>query len=215
MKKLTVILLLLIPILSFTQKNENEAEIQLAIIKKQLKFGNAEKIDSIILIEAYKAKQPPDFTFLDELMKDSVESSTFSQLYTQTYKNETFINRVIEEPAIKKSLRAFKQNFHNHPKITIASLEDHNLHFQSITSEQYHKFFGRKSRKVDKAWKKINRKFRTIQVIAFSKIEFYKDFATIYYEHHCGGLCGSGNIVMLEKVNEQWVIIAEINLWMS
>jgi hypothetical protein len=33
--------------------------------------------------------------------------------------------------------------------------------------------------------------------------------------YSCGGLCGEGKIVVLEKLNEKWVIVWSLNVWMS
>jgi hypothetical protein len=56
-----------------------------------------------------------------------------------------------------------------------------------------------------------------IGTVGFSKISFTptKDKAVLYYELRCGGLCGYGNIILIEKTNNLWTVKKEIMTWIS
>jgi hypothetical protein len=54
-------------------------------------------------------------------------------------------------------------------------------------------------------------------LISFSNIGFNDEHnqAFVYVARTCRGLCGEGNYVLLQKVNDKWEIRQEINLWVS
>jgi len=54
-------------------------------------------------------------------------------------------------------------------------------------------------------------------LLTFSRVGFSPDGAQalFYVSANCGGLCGSGYYVVMEKHNGQWVIKKEINVWVS
>ena len=106
-------------------------------------------------------------------------------------------------------------DFQNHPTLNDELLKTDKLNIQTITARQYDSYFGKKPKRNEKAWKKVLKKYGTKQIIGFSKINYYKNFATLYYERHCGQLCGSGNMVVFEKIKGKWIILSEINFWMS
>jgi hypothetical protein len=39
--------------------------------------------------------------------------------------------------------------------------------------------------------------------------------AMVYIQHACGGLCGSGHYVLLEKNADQWRVVKESMVWVS
>jgi hypothetical protein len=51
--------------------------------------------------------------------------------------------------------------------------------------------------------------------VRLSKIFFNpsKDKGIMYYEFVCGGLCGHGNVILIEKVNGRWDIIKSKMVW--
>lgn len=213
-KKLLIIILFLSN-LSFSQTDKDNYEIYSKVISEQLKFGVKNKTDSIILIEKYIPKFPPEFDVVANFTSDSIPNWALNYLSTQTYQNGAFIQRIISDKELKTAIREFTTDFQNHPKLNAELLKTDKLNIQNITSDKYYSYFGKKFRQIDKAWKRINKKYGTRHVIEFSKIKYYKNFATVFYEHHCGGLCGSGNMVVFEKKNGKWEILSEINFWMS
>ncbi|UPS90879.1 hypothetical protein [Bizionia sp. M204] len=214
LKKLLLIILFLSN-LSFSQTDKDNYEIYSKVISEQLKFGIDNKTDSIILIEQYVPKFPPEFDIVADFTADSIPDWAYNFLYTQTYRNEEFVNRIKNDKELKNAIKEFTTDFINHPKLNAELLKTDRLNIQIITSEKYYSYFGKKFKRIDKAWKRIKKKYGTRSVIEFSKVKYYKNFATVFYEHHCGGLCGSGNMVVFEKKNGKWVILSEINFRMS
>jgi hypothetical protein len=201
--------------LSFSQTDKDDYEIYSKIISERLEFGIKNKTDSIILIEKYIPIFPPEFDVVADFTADSIPNWAYNFLYTQTDRNEDFLKRIKNDKELKKAIKDFTTDFNNHPKLNSELLKADRINIQTITSEKYYSYFGKKFKRIDKAWSRIMKKYGTRHVIEFSKIKYFKDFATVFYEHHCGGLCGSGNMVVFEKINEKWVILAEINFWMS
>jgi hypothetical protein len=54
-------------------------------------------------------------------------------------------------------------------------------------------------------------------LLTFSRVGFSPDGtqALFYLSANCGGLCGSGYYIVMEKHSGQWVIKKEINVWVS
>ena len=183
MLKKLLIILILTSNLSFSQTEKDNYSIYLKILTERLELGLESKVDSIVIIEKYYPKFPPEFDVVHDFTADSIPNWALNHLSLQTYGNAEL-------------------------------LVNDNLSVQTITSNKYYSFFGRKFKRKN-AWKRIKKKYGTRHVVEFSKIKYHEDFATIYYEHHCGGLCGSGNMVVFEKKNGVWTILSEINFWMS
>jgi hypothetical protein len=72
--------------------------------------------------------------------------------------------------------------------------------------------------KFDRFWTKFYKKFPDSSgIIFFSKVGFNRrhDQAFVYAGRTCGSLCGSGEYVLLKKLNGNWVIQREHGLWAS
>jgi len=54
-------------------------------------------------------------------------------------------------------------------------------------------------------------------VLGFSRVGFSADGAQalFYVSNSCGGLCGGGSFVVMEKRGGRWVIEKEIEMWVS
>jgi hypothetical protein len=50
-----------------------------------------------------------------------------------------------------------------------------------------------------------------------SRVGFNSDGnqAAFYISNHCGGLCGGGYFVIVEKVNSNWKVVQEMQVWVS
>ena len=185
------------------------------VLSDQLKFGQETKTDTVIVIEKYKPKFQPDFDWVADITAESVPNWALSYLSTQTYGNGEFVQRILNDSELRKAVKQITADFTNHPEINSELLANNRLNVQKITSKKFYSYFGKNNKRIEKGWERIKKKHGTSHVLGFSKIEYYKNFATLYYEHHCGGLCGSGNIVVFEKKDGNWKILSEINLWMS
>ena len=67
-------------------------------------------------------------------------------------------------------------------------------------------------------WSKFYKKFPNASgLLFFSEVGFNNrhDQAFVYAGRTCGGLCGSGEYVLLRKVNGKWEIQKEQGLWVS
>ena len=67
-------------------------------------------------------------------------------------------------------------------------------------------------------WERFYKKYPNSPGLAFfSKVGFNDrhDQAFVYVGRACGGLCGSGEYVLLNKVNDEWVVRNEQGLWVS
>ena len=70
----------------------------------------------------------------------------------------------------------------------------------------------------DRAWKKFYAKYpNSTEILFFSKVGFNskKTQAFIYAGRRCGGLCGSGKYILLEKKGSTWSVENEMELWTS
>jgi hypothetical protein len=70
----------------------------------------------------------------------------------------------------------------------------------------------------DRFWTKFYKKFPDSSgIIFFSKVGFNAkhDQAFVYAGRSCGGLCGAGEYILLQKLNGMWVIKQERGLWVS
>jgi len=54
-------------------------------------------------------------------------------------------------------------------------------------------------------------------IMSFSRVGFSEDGtqALFYLSNHCGGLCGGGMYVVMEKRDGSWAIAKEIEMWIS
>ena len=71
---------------------------------------------------------------------------------------------------------------------------------------------------VDNFWERFYRKYpNSPGLLFFSKVGFNErhDQAFLYMGRSCGGLCGAGEYVLLNKVNGHWALRDEQDLWVS
>jgi hypothetical protein len=72
--------------------------------------------------------------------------------------------------------------------------------------------------RLESFWEEFYKKYpNSSGLVFFSRVGFNErhDQAFVYVGRSCGGLCGSGDYVLLTKVNGQWVVTGEQNLWVS
>lgn len=96
-------------------------------------------------------------------------------------------------------------------KINVKSFKHAIFNLKSISKRKFYSFF---KQDIDKGWNKINEKYQSNWVIEFSEVSFSGNYAAVYYGYYCGGLCGSGQLLVLEKKSTDWEMISNINLWM-
>lgn len=98
-------------------------------------------------------------------------------------------------------------------KIKIKSFINPVFNLKSINKRKFISFLKQDP---NRGWNQINRQYQSNWVVEFSEVSFSGNYAAVYYGYHCGGLCGSGQLLVLEKKESaNWVVISTINLWMS
>jgi hypothetical protein len=68
------------------------------------------------------------------------------------------------------------------------------------------------------SWSAYYKRFPGSQgVLALSRVGFSADGtqALFYLSNRCGGLCGGGRYVVMEKLNDRWMIGKEVEKWVS
>lgn len=84
----------------------------------------------------------------------------------------------------------------------------------NLTQINKRKFISFVKQDINKAWNQIDKKFQSNWVVEFSKVSFSGNYAAVYYGYYCGGLCGLGQLLVLEKKDSaNWVVISKVNLW--
>lgn len=212
LKKLLT-LILLISQLSFSQTEKDDYELYSLILTQRLELGNKTGKEKIVLIEQFMDEFDGDYEVLDH-KSDTITKLDLNILYSTTYKDTTFIKRISKERHLRNVIIQLTSDKSEHPKIEAELLQKQLIEIETITDKKFSSFFG-SNRQIEKGWKRIKKKYGTNKVVEFSQINYNRQFAATYYGIHCGGLCGSGNIVVFEKVNGNWKILTEINLWMA
>ncbi|MEG1021567.1 MAG: hypothetical protein RSE50_08615 [Myroides sp.] len=86
----------------------------------------------------------------------------------------------------------------------------------NLTPINKRKFISFLKKDLNKGWSQIGKKFESNWVVEFSDVSFSGNYAAVYYGYYCGGLCGLGQLLVLEKKDSaNWVVISKVNLWMS
>jgi hypothetical protein len=70
----------------------------------------------------------------------------------------------------------------------------------------------------DAGWKSFYEKYpESGGLVSFSRVGFNAatNQALVYFEHWCGGLCGSGNYILLRKEGEGWKVVSVSRAWNS
>lgn len=211
-KKL-LLTILFISQLSFSQTEKDDHEIYSLILAERLELGKSLENDKIVLIEQFMDEFDGTYhVFSHE--NDSITKSDLSLLYSMTYKDTTFLKRVVKEKELREVVVQLTSDKTANPKIKADLLHTPSIEIETITNKKYNSYF-KKLRLINRGWNGIERKYNTNKVVEFSKVNYHGQFASTYYAIHCGGLCGAGNIVIFEKVNGKWKIVTEINLWMA
>lgn len=101
-------------------------------------------------------------------------------------------------------------------KLSSYSWKSNKIKWADIVSEKgIDKLFDLK--KKGDAWTKFEKKFHQHVFYDYSIPVFSADksICAIYVGHHCGGLCGEGNIYVYQYKNGKWVVIRMYFLWIS
>jgi len=86
--------------------------------------------------------------------------------------------------------------------------------YQIVTWSEMSSIFGTPG----DTWGRYYEKYpNSAGLFRLSRVGFNSDGnqAAFYISNHCGGLCGSGYFVIMEKVNSNWKVVQEIQAWVS
>lgn len=212
MLKLLLITLIFTQV-SFGQVKSDDYEIYSLILEELLNSNNDGNKESVLIIERFVNRFKLSDYELFDYETDSVTNSDISFLYANGVK-KSFIQKLQKDLTLKTAIKELTSDFENQPIIQADLLESDNLSFETIGFEKYESFFRKRGWKSN-SWKRIERKYGVEKVIELSKVNYEGNFATTYFGLHCGGLCGNGFFIILERINGEWSTIARINLWES
>ena len=179
----------------------NEYEIYSTIINnKEINWTNK---NTILVIRNVELDDDSKW-FLEELKADQelILSGFFDDESAKKYEtNQNY------QDALLGLLKTSTQ------KIKIKSFINPVFNLKSINKRKFISFLKQDP---NRGWNQINRQYQSNWVVEFSEVSFSGNYAAVYYGYHCGGLCGSGQLLVLEKKESaNWVVISTINLWMS
>ena len=96
-------------------------------------------------------------------------------------------------------------------KIKIKSFVNPIFNLKPISKRKFNSFF---KQDIVKGWNQIYKQYQSNWVVEFSDVSFSGNYAAVYYGYYCGGLCGLGQLLVLEKKEStNWQIISKVNLW--
>ena len=201
------LIILFLTQISYSQTENDNYKLYSKIISNHIETEN-----KAIVIKNYKS----EIEYLDMVFDTRTDEVTNLEL--QYIYDKEFVKRLIKEPKLKKVATNLKYlETHKSEKINPNLLKVKSVELQFITSRKYKSYFKSifKKNRISKGWKRIKRKYKSDIIFDFSKISYLGNYASFYYGLHCGGLCGSGNIVIFEKINGKWNLITELNIWMA
>ncbi len=138
------------------------------------------------------------------------------EIINMTVHYDTLAMRLIRTEQIKNGLINLETVFYDTPTLNDKEFKS-KTPVTTISDKKYHAYFKTLfGRDIDKGWKRFYKQNRDVLgVYEFSKIVYADNYAILYVGHHGGGLFGSGDIVILNKVNDKWIIVKYLNIWMS
>jgi hypothetical protein len=86
--------------------------------------------------------------------------------------------------------------------------------YQIVSSSEMHSIFGTPG----DIWGRYCEKYpNSPGLLRLSRVGFNSDGnqAALYVSIHCGGLCGGGYFVIMEKVDSNWKVVQEVQVWVS
>jgi hypothetical protein len=89
------------------------------------------------------------------------------------------------------------------------------ISYQFLPREKYDGFFKKKG---VAGWKDFYKRYpKSSGYWSISPVGYSTNGteALVYVGHHCGGLCGTGHLVLLAKENDRWVVKNRVMLWIS
>ena len=188
--KLLLILLLFLPYSTFSQKMNNNL------------------LYSIVLDSA--SKKPKKSIIIDSTINANDELVMW--YYPEGYDRKKEIEKIAKGDSIWIFLLTNLKSFFPKTTSPISNKSDFNKKVKIVSQSKInkigHSYF----------WQKFYRRYPfTDGIYRFSDVYYdsLKQKAILIYTHSCHNLCGSENIVLFEKVNNQWTFKGFIGLFIS
>lgn len=178
----------------------NEYEIYSTIINdKEINWTNK---NTILVIRNVKLDDDSR-EFLEELNSDP------NLVLSLSYFDNESVNKYLHDQNYQDAILGLLKT--STQKIKIKSFVDPTFNLKSISKRKFISFL---KPDINKGWNQIDKKFQSNWVVEFSDVSFSGNYAAVYYGYYCGGLCGSGQLLVLERTKSlNWVIISKVNLW--
>jgi hypothetical protein len=200
MKIYNSILFCFVPVLLSAQRQDYD--IYSTVINNQLRNHNRiNMLEEVVIVEKISSDEL-NWDMVSALAKDSVYDEEFVCLY---YRN--IADRFLTETDIRKVVAGIDNDITNQPVLDGSKIK---LVFPHIGICIFNDTDDLRA-----YCRQRGSDFAPMSIFRFSKINYYGNFAAFYMGYSCGGLCGEGKIVVLEKLNEKWVIVWSLNVWMS
>ena len=211
MQKPILFLLIFSLNLCFAQTEKDAYEIYSEIINGLVQDWFDPPIEGIVLVEQYNEKYKQDFSFINELTFDTIPSAALNWYVRDSIEYRRFTT----DKNIKGVLADLFSDFKNHPKIQSDLLNTPNIKITTLTSKKYYSYINRGKKWNKNGFIKLSGKYNAKFAIQFSTIKYRENYASFYYEYLCGGLCAAGSVVLIEKIEGEWIVFKEFNLWES
>lgn len=213
MKKIIIIILFFSCNFGFSQSEQDDNEIYSLVINDRLENWFENHFRKVVLITKYENRFD-DLELAEEYAADSLADYQRNMLYIYSSTRELTLE-LVKNKNLRKLLSDLKMDIKSSTKIKTELLSIGKVELDTLSMEKYISYFGKNFKRINKGWKKIEKKFGTRLVMALSKIKYMDNYATLYFGHHCGGLCGAGRLIIMEKKDGKWTILGDLQLWDS
>ena len=203
--------------IAHSQTTDNKVYFKAIHKRLEIFYGTAlDSVKSIIVINGSKHSKQDDseLSGMISIIEDYPSSASVSLLYNFSGGDSKFLDKLKTYGGIKQSMLDLIENF-TYPKIETELLLPNNFGIKvyEISESKFDSFFGKNYRSIKKGWKRIENKYNTHSVFKLSKISYNGSYASVFLSHHCGGLCGSGDIYVLENIKGEWEVVGIINFF--
>lgn len=124
--------------------------------------------------------------------------------------------RIFKNEQIRQGIMALEQEFFQTPTLDESKFDLEPI-VKGISSRKFQSFFKTIiGRRIEKGWERFYKKYPGSHgIFMFSKIIYEGDYAIFYAGRRSNGLSGRGDLIIMEKNNDNWSIITYINAWMA
>lgn len=198
MKIYISILFCFIPVLLFAQRQDYD--IYSVVVDYELQSynsrGRLDEIAEMVFIEKVDVNSLSD-SVVFAMAQDSVPDEEFVRIYYRDI-SERFLGEI----DIRRAVSGINKDIESQPEINSSKIKVNfpNIKRYSFNSHDDAKVF----------WKERWLSSIPVPLFAFTKISYYKNFASLYV-----GEKGEGKVFVLEKVNSKWVVVGYIVVWVS